>query len=43
MKIDSKDYRVRSGENVKLEDRPTSVKPICKSKKQYRKSIRKLL
>jgi PPK2 family polyphosphate:nucleotide phosphotransferase len=35
MKINSKDFRVRPGEKVKLRDRPTIVKPFCKSKKAY--------
>ena len=39
VKIDSKDFRVRSGVNVKLENWPTSVKPICKSKKQYQELL----
>jgi hypothetical protein len=30
-----KDFRVRSGERVKLRDRPTIVKPFCKSKKAF--------
>jgi PPK2 family polyphosphate:nucleotide phosphotransferase len=39
MKINSKDFRVRPGEDVKLRDCPTVVKPFCKSKKQYRKLL----
>ena len=35
MKINSKDFRVRPGEKVKLKEWPTMVKPFCKSKKQY--------
>jgi PPK2 family polyphosphate:nucleotide phosphotransferase len=35
MKINSKDFRVRPREKVKLRDRPTMVKPFCKSKKAY--------
>ena len=35
MKISSKDFRVRSGEKVKLSEWPTVVKPFCKSKKEY--------
>ena len=33
MKINSKDFRVRPGEKVKLGEWPTTVKPICKTKK----------
>ena len=40
MKIDSKDFRVQSGENVDLSKRPTMVKPFCKSKKNYQKHLR---
>ena len=39
MKINSKDFRVKPGENVKLEEWPTIVKPSYKSKKQYRKLL----
>ena len=39
MKINSKDFRVRPGEDVKLRDCPTVVKPFCESKKQYRKLL----
>jgi PPK2 family polyphosphate:nucleotide phosphotransferase len=39
MKINSKDFRVRPGEKVQLSEWPTTVKPICKSKKQYRKLL----
>ena len=39
MKINSKDFRVRPGEKVKLRERPTTVKPFCESKKQYRKLL----
>jgi polyphosphate kinase 2 (PPK2 family) len=38
MKIDSKDFRARPA-NIKLKDWPTSVKPICDSKKEYRKLL----
>jgi len=37
--IKSKDFRVRPGENIKLKDWPTKVKPICKSKKRYKKLL----
>ena len=33
MKINSKDFRVRSGKKVTLKEWPTIVKPFCKSKK----------
>ncbi|MGA9059451.1 MAG: ADP-polyphosphate phosphotransferase [Terriglobia bacterium] len=39
MKIDSKDFRVRPEEKVKLKEWPTIVKPFCKSKKRYQKLL----
>jgi PPK2 family polyphosphate:nucleotide phosphotransferase len=39
MKINSKDFRVRSGKTVALKDWPTIVKPICKSKKRYQQLL----
>ena len=39
MKINSKDFRVRPGEKVKLREWPTTVKPFCKSKKQYQELL----
>jgi PPK2 family polyphosphate:nucleotide phosphotransferase len=39
MKIDSKDFRVRQGEKVKLKEWPTIVKPFFKSKKRYQKLL----
>jgi PPK2 family polyphosphate:nucleotide phosphotransferase len=39
MKINSKDFRVRPGEKVKLGEWPTIVKPYCKSKKRYQKLL----
>jgi len=39
MKINSKDFRVRPGDKVKLGDWPTTGKPFCKSKKAYRKLL----
>jgi len=39
MKINSKDFRVRPGEKVKLKEWPTQVKRICTSKKQYQKLL----
>ncbi len=40
MKINSKDFRVRPGERVKLGNWPTAVRPFCKSKKAYRELLR---
>ena len=39
MKINSKDFRVQPGEEVKLTEWPTIVKPFCKSKKAYQKLL----
>jgi len=39
MKINSKDFRVRPGEKVKLGEWPTMVKPFCTSKERYRKLL----
>jgi PPK2 family polyphosphate:nucleotide phosphotransferase len=39
MKINSCDYRVLPGANVKLSELPTVVKPYFKSKKQYEKQL----
>jgi polyphosphate kinase 2 (PPK2 family) len=39
MKINSKDFCVRPGENVSLKKWPTLVKPIYKSKKEYTKLL----
>jgi hypothetical protein len=41
MTIHSKDFRVRPGSTVTLRKWPTSVKPVCTSKKQYRKLLEK--
>jgi PPK2 family polyphosphate:nucleotide phosphotransferase len=41
MKIDATEFRVRPGEKVKLEKWPTTVKPVCESKKEYRKLLEK--
>jgi len=38
-KINSKDFRVPPGEKVALKKWPTRVKPICKSKKRYKKLL----
>jgi PPK2 family polyphosphate:nucleotide phosphotransferase len=37
--ISSKDFRVRPGEKVKLGKWPTTVKPVCKTKKRYQKLL----
>jgi PPK2 family polyphosphate:nucleotide phosphotransferase len=39
MKIDSKDFRVRSGDSVKLKKWPTHVKPYYESKKRYQELL----
>jgi len=39
MKIDSKDFRVRSGQKVKLKDWPTLVEPFYQSKKNYKELL----
>ena len=39
MKIDSKDFRVKAGKKVHLSKWPTVVKPVYKSKKQYRELL----
>ena len=39
MKITSDDYRVMHGKKVKLDEWPTIGKPICASKKEYRKLL----
>ena len=36
MKIDTRDFRVRTGKKVELKEWPTSVKPFCKSKSRYK-------
>ena len=41
MKVDIKKFRVRAGSRVKLEKWPTQVKPVYKSKKQYRSMLEK--
>jgi len=40
-KINSQDFRVPPGEKVSLQKWPTRVKPICKSKKRYKKLLEK--
>lgn len=39
IRINAKTFQVVPGNGVTLSDRPTSVKPICKSKKQYKKLL----
>jgi len=41
MKIDVEDFRIRQGKKAKLEDRPTKVKPVYKSKEQYQDLLQK--
>src|SRR5665647_27966 len=40
MKINTKNFRVQSGKNIKLSKWPTSTKPLYKSKKAYEKSLK---
>ena len=39
MKIQSGTFRVEPYKKFRLDDRPTIIKPYCKSKKQYRKTL----
>jgi PPK2 family polyphosphate:nucleotide phosphotransferase len=39
MKINSKDFRVREGDDVNLRKWPTNVKPVCQSKEHYQKLL----
>jgi PPK2 family polyphosphate:nucleotide phosphotransferase len=39
VKINSKDFRARPGEKVKLKEWPTRVKPFFKSRKEYQKLL----
>ena len=41
MKIDPAEFRIDSGEEVNLSDLPTSVKKLYKSKKKYKKHLKK--
>jgi PPK2 family polyphosphate:nucleotide phosphotransferase len=41
MKIDTRDFRVPQGKKVKLEKWPTQVKPVYKSKKEYKALLSK--
>lgn len=38
MKIQSDHFQVHPGKEFKLVDRPTIIKPFCKSKTHYRKT-----
>jgi PPK2 family polyphosphate:nucleotide phosphotransferase len=40
VKIQSDDFRVHPDKEFKLGDRPTAIKPFCKSKKQYHKVLK---
>jgi len=39
MKIDSRQFRVDQGKKLRLDARPTHVKPICGSKKEYQDAL----
>jgi len=39
MKINSKDFRVREGDEVNLKKWPTKADPVCKSKERYQKLL----
>ena len=39
MKINSKDFRVREGDEVNLRKWPTNVEPVYKSKEHYQKLL----
>jgi PPK2 family polyphosphate:nucleotide phosphotransferase len=39
VQIQSEEFRVHPGKEFRLGDRPTVIKPFCKSKKQYRKTL----
>jgi len=41
MKINSKDFRVREGDEVDLKKWPTEIAPVYKSKEQYQELLRK--
>ena len=40
MKINSKDFRVREGDEVDLKKWPTNVEPVYKSKEQYQELLK---
>ena len=39
MKLNSKNFRVWPGEKVRLSERPTTVKPFCKSRKRFQRIL----
>ncbi len=39
MKIQTKDFRVKEGDKVDLNQRPTNVDPVYKSKAQYKEIL----
>jgi hypothetical protein len=41
MKISSREFRVKPGRRVRLEDWPTVVKPFCDSKEEYKELLAK--
>ena len=41
MKIDSRNFRVREGDEVDLKKLPTIGDPVCESKRQYKKTLEK--
>ncbi len=41
MNIDTGDFRVVAGQRLKLKDRPTSIKPLFRSKEHYEELLRK--
>ena len=41
MKIDTKEFLVRTGAKVKLKDWPTDIKPLCASKEEYKEVLEK--
>ena len=43
MRIDSKDFRVREGKEIKLKQWPTEVNPYYDSKKHFKKLLRAFL
>ena len=43
MKISSKDFRVKEGDEVDLRKWPTNVEPVYKSKEHYQKLLERLI
>ena len=41
MKIDSRDFRARHGDKLKLKKWPTIIEPFCKTKKEYQQLLEK--